>query len=385
MIKKILIVFLFVLISITQNIYGEDTMQPLYNFNTALMPKLEPTIYSTKKVLIEGIFDFPADNAIATNREPGRNAVTLITFNEKKLKVKYKTIAKNFKSYVWGGREIHLPIFSEDYIGYTQSRGFTLLNLKTKRCIIGGIANMDYAVPYVGVIDPEKNIFIFGVFGGKSNVDFLSIMEYGNGRSNILRQKKISKGNRIVGNTQNVIFMANKNTAQAMDVNFNEIDHPFVKKFNEEKEKFKGIRFIQKHPDLPFVTFSAKGGGAMYIISWRDKNKPVIQKMLDHLTSNYQFSYDGKWLEFDDMDNYMIMPVDPELPHFLGTPILLGAFPKWPSNFGSLVTAMTRNPSGFVIPVHEQDPENWEKEVGFLKKWVFSEAYKLINKQKGYR
>ena len=382
MIRKVLLILMFVIISLSPNIYGEDSMQPLYNFNTALMPKLEPAIYSTKKVLIEGIFDFPADNAIATNREPGSNAVTLITFDEKKLKVKYKTIAKNFKSYVWGGEEIHLPIFSENYIGYTQSRGFTLLNLKTKKCIIGGIADMDYGVPYVGVINPEKNIFLFGAIGGKSNVDFLSIMEYGNGSSHILRQKKISKGTWPVGNTQDVIFTANKNNIKAMDINFNEIDHPFARKFEEEKEMLEEMGELKIHPDLPFAVFNANSIGKMWVISWRDEDKPVIQKISDQYSARFKFSYDGKWLEFDDNHNYFIMPVDPELPHFLGKPILLGAFPDWPRG-GRGRRAMTRNPSGFVIPVHERDEKH--KKIGFLRKWVFSEAEKLIEKQKGYR
>ncbi len=58
-------------------------MKPLYDFKPVFMPKLEPTIYPTGKVRINGIFDFPEDNAIATNREPGSNAVTLIRFNKK--------------------------------------------------------------------------------------------------------------------------------------------------------------------------------------------------------------------------------------------------------------------------------------------------------------
>ena len=112
-IYRILVLLLFTILFFTSNIYGEKTMQPLYTLNKALMPKLEPQIYPTKKVEITGIFDFPVDNAIATNQLPGTNAVTLISFDEKKLKVEYKTIAKNFKDYVGGGSTSYLPIFSE--------------------------------------------------------------------------------------------------------------------------------------------------------------------------------------------------------------------------------------------------------------------------------
>jgi hypothetical protein len=60
---------------------------------------------------------------------PGTNAVTRIEFKDKKLK--YHTIAKNFKSYVGGGDIVYLPVFSEDTIGYSQNRGFNLLNIWT--------------------------------------------------------------------------------------------------------------------------------------------------------------------------------------------------------------------------------------------------------------
>ena len=87
------ILFIFFLISFLfqKNLYGENTMQPLYNLNRALMPRLEPKIYSTKNIEIEGIFEVPVDNAIATNKIG--NAITLLHFNGKK--IKYKTVKKD--------------------------------------------------------------------------------------------------------------------------------------------------------------------------------------------------------------------------------------------------------------------------------------------------
>ena len=65
------------------------------------MPVLEPKIYNIKKIEMRGLMQIPIDNAVATNRLPDTNAVTLIEFGD--TKVKYKTIAKDFKNDVGGG------------------------------------------------------------------------------------------------------------------------------------------------------------------------------------------------------------------------------------------------------------------------------------------
>ncbi len=76
--------------------------------------------------------------------------------------MKYKTVAKNFKGHVSGGVERHLPIFSENVITYTQTRGFTLLNVKNKKCNTGGVVwHFDYVLGPTNVIDAEKNDFSF--------------------------------------------------------------------------------------------------------------------------------------------------------------------------------------------------------------------------------
>jgi hypothetical protein len=107
--------------------YGVTTMKAIYSLNRAVMPVLEPKIYNIKKTELWGLMQIPVDNAVATNRMTNTNAVILIEF--KGDKAKYKTVAKNFKDYVGGGKIQYLPIFSEDTIGYSQTRGFNLLNI----------------------------------------------------------------------------------------------------------------------------------------------------------------------------------------------------------------------------------------------------------------
>ena len=366
-------------ICFTSNIYGDTKMDPLYIWNMALIPKLEPEIYPTDKTRITHIFDFPADDAIATNRDPGNNAVTLITFDKENLKVKYKTIAKNFKSYVSGGSERYLPVFSEDTIGYSQTRGFCLLNIKTKKSYSTTIfGSLDYSIGHIAVLDAEKRIFAFELFHSMRGINsIMRIVQFNDNSSKVLGDKEVERGTRL-NHTKNVVFLKKGNNIQAMDINFKEADHPFARKFKQEKDRFKEVYEILIHPVLPFGVFteySTKKDEA-WIISWRDKDNPVLQKLFYDGTAFLWFSYDGKWVAGADAINYYLMPVDPELPHFLGKPILLGKIPKYPSGGGT--EAITRNPAGLVVPEWKRDSKG--KEIGFLKKWDFTEAEKLIEK-----
>lgn len=379
-IYRILVLLPLTILFFISNIYGENTMQPLYTLNKALMPKLEPQIYPTKKNEIVGIFDFPVDNAIATNMLPGTNAVTLISFNEKKMKVEYKTIAKNFKDYVGGGNTSYLPIFSEDIIGYSQTRGFNLLNVKTKKnnyySIIGDI---NYAIIFNLVIDPDKKIFLFDSYFYKSKKPerLVRIMDLSRKNAQIISEKVIY-GNTYIKFSDGTIFFLQGNEIKATDLNLKEVDHPFIKIFDKEKIRFKDVTELVIHPNLPFAVFNDYEKEEMWLISWREddiNNDKSIIKILGSEGYFYKFSYDGKWLQFDNSEEFIIMPIDPDLPHFLGKPILLGEIPEFPTGKGT--TAMTRNPSGFVVSgTNDYGDSYW------LKKWDFTEAEKLIKKSK---
>ena len=175
-----------------------------------------------------------------------------------------------------------------------------------------------------------------------------------------------------------------------MNSKFEKVDHPLVAIFNKEKHKDYGntIEFII-HPTLPLAIIQEEKRGAtyrdkrtaMWSISWRESDmktdKPKMVKILSEDTYYYKFSYDGKWLWFKDAStspySLMMMPVDPDLPHFIGKPIYLGEDPKYPSG----EFAMTRNPSGLVAT----ECEGYEGKC-WLKKWDFTEAEKLIEKKK---
>ena len=380
MIKRITVILISVFICLTSNIYGDTTVGPLYIWNKALMPKLDPVIYSTGKHQIMNIFDFPADNAIATNRDPGNNAVTLIGFDKENLKVTYKTVAKDFTGNVGGGKQRYLPVFSDDTIGYTQTRGFILLDLQTKKCDYHVIySGFEYSIVNVRALDAEKKIFAFELFHSMRGMNsIMRIMQFSDNGAEILGEKEVARST-YLNHTNNTVFLIKGNDLKAYDLNFKEIDHPFVKKFEQEKDRFKDLGDILIHPDLPFGVFTeySKEINEAWIISWRDKDNPVLQKLFNHGVDFYKFSYDGKWL-FGVGEQIVIMPVDPELPHFLGAPILLGDNPEYPSG-ATTTKAITRNPAGLVAPEWKQNSKG--QDVGFLKKWDFTKAEKFIKKE----
>jgi len=379
MIKQTALILLSVFICLTSNLYGDTIVEPLYIWNKALMPKLEPVIYPTGKYQIMNIFDFPADNAIATTREPGNNAITLIGFDEKNLKVTYKTIAKDFTGSVGGGKQRYLPVFSEDTIGYTQTRGFILLDLKTKKCDYHVIySGFELHIVNVGVLDAEKKIFVFELFPSSHEMNsIMRIMQFSDNGAEILGEKEVARST-YLNYTKNTVFLIRGNDLKAYDIHFKEIDHPFSRKFEQEKNRFADVDNFLIHPDLPFGVFTeySKEINEAWMISWCDPANPVLQKLFNQGVDFYKFSYDGKWL-FGIGEQIVIMPVDPELPHFLGAPILLGENPVYPSG-ATTTKAITRNPAGLVAPEWKRDSKG--KKVGFLKKWDFTEAEKLIEK-----
>jgi hypothetical protein len=365
--------------------HGEYIMRPIYTLNKASMKTLEPKTYSTKKMKIEGLFDVPIDNMVATNRIG--NAITLISF--KGDKVKFKTLKRNFLDYVSSGDDGYMFLFSEDTIGYTIGRGFLLFNVKNNKSNYYSIAGgFNYDIGQTRALDPEKKIFIFNIRDrSEKEPAFLRIMDLNGDTAKTIIEKDV--GNCGIAVRDKIIFVWKKNIMYAMNDKLEEINHPLTTIFNKEKPQDYGTTVeVRIHPKLPFAIIRENKYDAdsnyttsVWAISWREcdlkSDKPKMIKILAEDSFGYLFSYDGKWLLFSDLssspDNLIIMPVDPDLPYFIGKPIYLGQIPK-----GIGGDAMTRNPSGFVMA----GCEGYEKDC-WLKKWDFTEAEKLIEKPIG--
>jgi hypothetical protein len=365
--------------------YGENTMHPMYRLNKAAMKKLDPQIYSTKKSKIEGMFSVPIDNTIATNKIG--NAITLIHFNENK--IKYETVKRNFLDYVSSGYDGYMSIFSEDTIGYSIGRGFLLFNLKNKSYNYYSIAgHFNYKVSQIIALDPDKKNFLFKIRDvSYKQPTFIRLIDLSSDSAKVLKEKEV--GDCGISVRDNSIFVYHDNEIYAMNHQLEHVDHPLLDVFNRERKNISGYMYeLRIHPTLPFAIIKEQKRletgilvTTVWSLTWREdieKNRPKMVKILSEKSFGYKFSYDGKWLWFIDSStsprSLILMPVDPDLPYFIGKPIYLGEVPR-PENANG--DAMTRNPSGFVM----SECEGYKGQC-WLKKWDFTEAEKLIEKNK---
>lgn len=377
--------FLFLILITVTSTYGAKTMKSIYSLNRAVLPVLEPKIYSIKKVEMRGLMQIPVDNAVATNAMPDTNAVTLIEFGD--TKVKYNTVAKDFKTSVGGGYCEFLPIFSEDTIGYSQTRGFNLLNIKTKKhqyySIIG---ETSCRIEQVAVVDGEKRLFLFSIdfAGAEKPTQLLRLMDLSSSEGTVIQEKLIDGDYDWVYNDNTIILNhMRKDSSIAMNMNLEPCSHPIVDYIMKNKKDFKELVDIVFHPSLPFAIIPVECGSETRLVTWKNEDGKMhefkIFNSLDTLQRGYKFSNDGKWVYFSEVlagkqrSDYILMPVDPKLPHYLGKPIYLGEIPKYPDN----EVAMTRNPEGLVVVGRTHYGGDF-----LLIKWDFTKALPLIENGK---
>lgn len=368
--------------------HGDNSMQSLYSLSRALMPKIEPVKFVTKKE-IRGIFSVPIDNVVATNKIG--NAITILSFNGEK--IKYKTLKRNFLDDVGRGHNIFMPVFSNDIISYSMSRGFLIFNIKNKKSHYYSIAgHFDYELGTPRVISSENKIFLFNVFDlkTKGNTKYLRLLDLSTDTAKLIKEKKVESG--WWTTLGEIILFYDKGELKALNLNFEEIKHPLVSNFEAEKENdFGVIHDLIVHPSLPFAVMIEEKYDKEYncettiwVISWGETNsetkKPSMVKLFNENTGSFfKFTNDGKWMIFKNHNNspaqFILMPVGPEYQYYLGNPICLGDVPRSPSGHGT--SAMTRNPAGLVVSECVEYGKKYQ-----LKKWDFTEAECLLDKKR---
>ncbi|MBC2695370.1 MAG: hypothetical protein HF982_08870 [Desulfobacteraceae bacterium] len=345
-------------------------MASLYELDRTSVPVIQPQIFPLKEDIYH-IFAVPEYNAIGTNDLD--NAITLLRFQ--KDKIQYDLRAKNFLKQVSGGGLRFLPVFSKNTIGYAQTRRFVLFNIKKnthKRYTIS--KDMSDYPEKVAIIDAKKKHFLIEITHYKSDYDdscdrILQLIDFGSEKEKVLSSVKL--GERDLWTVlDKTIFVYFRNNLRAMNINFEPIEHPFVSLFNNKKETFGFLTQLKMHPSLPFAVFVELKGkrykSTLCMASWAkntsDKDQPFITKLVTCKAYNLEYSPDGKWLIFKDSTHkpakYYLMSVDPELPYFLGEPMLLGEVDQ---RFSS---AWISNPLSFVV-----------SELDKLIKWDITSLY----------
>jgi hypothetical protein len=103
-----------------------ETMKAEFVLRYGGQPALWPVMAGMREEI--DIFSVPVENAVGTNSI--NNAITLLRFD--KDRIEHDEIRRNFIEGVGSGDKYYSDIFSDRWIGYTQTRGLLLFGLKDR-------------------------------------------------------------------------------------------------------------------------------------------------------------------------------------------------------------------------------------------------------------
>ncbi|MCG8334348.1 MAG: hypothetical protein MJE63_07505 [Proteobacteria bacterium] len=199
----------------------------------------------------------------------------------------------------------------------------------------------------VDIIDFEKKQFVFLLDntsrknGKKSQEIALKITELKEESAKTLRTLILTKEGKLILSWESffnqLFFFYNRETNQylVMDSNFQPTSHPLISVLNEYRDVKNTYpdTVFKIHPKLPFAVI--KGKTKMWIASWKDSKislTPIIYR--PEFSYKISISPDGKWFMLSktvklnssgrSVKAYYAMPVDENIPYYLGDPISLG-------------------------------------------------------------
>ncbi|KJS31370.1 MAG: hypothetical protein VR64_11140 [Desulfatitalea sp. BRH_c12] len=311
-------------------------MNELYSINDKKLSYIEGKGFPVKRE-IQTIFAVPEINTVGTNAL--NNAITLLKFNDEKGTMKYDTVRRNFKKYVYGGDMFFLPEFSKDTIAYSQTRGFLLFNINDKTFMDFSIGRvLGIVIEEVFPIDGEKNLFLFDLsylLGMDKEIKVLKLLDLTKEEPKEIAYFDIEKHPLWAALGKTTFYFTEEDeirSLHALNQLLKPIDHPLCAVYNTKTEGVGRFGLPHIHPSLPFAILSENNPQnaehlVTWVATWRDKEPKMYKIFGDNLLGRFQFSPDGKWLLFQDdtikKDMLMVMPVDPDLPHFLSPPIML--------------------------------------------------------------
>jgi hypothetical protein len=325
------------------------------------------------------IFSVPTENAVGTNCL--NNAITLLRFNNDQ--IKYDEVRKDFIDGVGSGDKFYPGIFSDKWIGYTQTRGFLLFNLNDRSFADHIVIKPSYEwITNVCTFNGDKMQFLFQVCRSDEK-RFLRVIEF-DGKGGFKQISELQAGPHKVGYLEpwaiqnQTIFVYNNDSIKmtAYDIYFKQVSHPFCDFFNSLKH-FRCLDELSIHPTLPIAILveidrEDRSGYKVWLTRWNhpDKDKRLVEllgqnismfsnwsKIMHLICSQFQFSPDGKWLIFrdnseiaiQDIENptFIAMSVDADTPMFLGRPRMLGKVLRESARPTS--TAWITKPISFVV------------------------------------
>jgi hypothetical protein len=312
-----------------------------------------PIIFPSPDKLMTDIFAVPRDGAIGTNWL--NNAITIMHLENDG--IKYEEVKRDFLGQVAGGDPRFIPVFDDNWIGYSQTRGFLIFNLKTGEYIDHIIGkNLGETIEKVAIIDGPKKKFIMEIeyladnnaaLNGLRDTDgrFLRIFDLSGELPVQVAELEIPFNDISWNVSQNKIWLLNPNgNIQIYDFLFKKInEHPFLKEYTKFSKFYKRVDQLFVHPSLPFAIINGltiTKQCVTSIASWRDPQKPSIVPAIglknDAIFTYVGFSPDGKWLvgqgrspktaQGDKKSYYYAFPLSEKNPLYLGDPKCLGKF-----------------------------------------------------------
>jgi hypothetical protein len=328
------------------------------------------------------IFSVPVENAVGTNCL--NNAITLLRFN--KDQIEYDEVRRDFINDVGIGDKYYPGIFSDAWIGYTQTRGFLLFNLRDKSFAEHiPINSGDQYFKNVFSLDGTKLQFVFHVHEAyfDEGVRYLDVIEF-DGKGGFKEISKIKTGADNIGYSEpwaiqnKTIFVYNNDSVKitAYDINFKPVRHPFCEVFNSIRN-FRCLDQMVIHPVFPIAILvemdkKVRDDYRVWLVRWNDPDpeKHVVELLSQEISmfsdysnikgltcSGFQFSPDGRWLVFRDESEevlqnipnptFVAMPVDGDRQMPLGKPKVLGKVMR--DNAQPTSTAWIKKPLSFVV------------------------------------
>lgn len=367
---------------------GVKTVRPLHTLDRATMPHVEAVEFRLKDTPLDDIFAVPERGAIGTSSL--NNAITLIDLSGGK--PRFREVRRNFIKSVSVGKKVFLPEFSKDTIGYTQTRGFLLFNVKTGEFRDHlPVRLIQETLEDVAVLDWEKRLFLFNVQflpGFNDPVTELHVVDLSGDRPKSVAKFEIEKKPQwaLLGKTTFFFTVeGERQRLNALDASLKPVAHPILPVYNGSG----GVRdadLPRAHPTLPVAIFASEDGApagklVVWAASWGTKDGSlVIHKLLESVSGGFQFSPDGKWVVFRDRTEkpmtLMAMPVDPSLPHLFGAPVRLRATEQVPDEWNGNC-AWISDPLAVVCNVQQtvtNERTGDERRESKLLKWELSPA-----------
>lgn len=308
-----------------------------------------PTIYQQKKFWlpkpISSIFSVPMKGTVGTNDLV--NAISLISLEGEKADI--SNILEDFVENVGGGKLSFLSPISETTIAYAQSRRFILIDLKEKSFRQFLVCKrLEESVNRVAVVDAGKLTFLFEILAFSDDPTdtsdperILRMVDLSAGSDTVVAERKLS-ANAGWSTHQGTTFLFDENGVLALDKGLNPTHHPFASLYAEAVADFSEplrVTELLIHPQLPFAVVLGTGSkdpGERYVVwlaAWKDGEKPVIVPMIAQNRSwrykDFEFSPDGTFLLMKvkerQQTEFIVSPVDPASPLFLGKPVSLGS------------------------------------------------------------